>query len=225
MGTKSMTDFSTYSRVPTYAKLVEAVQVYLNRYDQDTLNAIPFFINMAEKIILRQMRMPSMEKMVGFTLEEIGEPGCFVQLPFDYLEMRYVWVKGSTLQRVTFDQLVDHDLKQSRYGYGEDPDSRGVWAINANRMYIRGVPDTEQITMTYYADIPEISETTQSNILLDLVPDAFLYFAVAEGFKFLNEPQRAMLWQQDAQTRLIEVRTQIEEAEFSGSPLVITPKG
>lgn len=220
---KIMSNISTYSSVPTYQKLVEAVQVFLNRYDQDTLDMIPFFINAAEKTILRNLRMPAMEKMVCFTLEETSGDLGYVDIPMDYLEMKYVWVDGSTLQRVTFDQLVDHDNNNERYGY--PCGSRAVWAMNATRMYIRGLPLCKEIYMTYYADIPEISKDTPSNVLLDLAPDAFLYFAVAEGFRFLMEEGKSDYWTNQANQRLMEIKQQVQDAEFSGSPLVISPLG
>lgn len=219
--------FIAYTKVPTFSKLVEVLQVYLNRYDEDTLEAIPFFINAAEKTILRNLRMPALEKMVSFTLDESGDDqGGYVNLPLDFLEMKFVWVDGansSTLQRVTFDQLVDNDNRFRKYGY-DDP-GRPVWAINANRMYIRGVPGSVEIYMTYYADVPELSEETDDNILLQLVPDAFLFYSVAEGFRFLMEEQKADYWESQANKRMSQIQQQVMEAEFSGSPLVISPHG
>lgn len=217
-----MSDVTTYTTLPTYDKLVEAVKVYLNRYDEDTLQMVPFFINAAEKTILRNMRMPSMEKMIGFTIEEVGvEEEGWVPLPSDYLEMKFVWTDRTTLQRVTFDQLLEDRSSIERL---LTPDcTRPIWAINANRMYIRGISSSEMLYLTYYADIPEISETTQTNVLLDLLPDSFLFFSVAEGFRFLMEEAKSDYWEGQALKRMNEVRAQVEDAEFSGSPLIIQP--
>ena len=217
-----MSKFAAYTTVPSYDRLVEVLQVYLNRYDGDTLDAMPFFINAAEKTILRNLRMPSMEKIVSFTVSELGNPEeGFVALPLDYLEMKFVWVDGVTLQRVTFDQLIDSDNKTSRYERTEF--DRPIWAINGSRMYVRGVESTKPIKMTYYADVIEVSESTGSNVLLDLVPDAFLFLAVAEGFRFLMEEAKSDYWETQGMKRLNQIKLQVEEAEFSGSPLVIRP--
>jgi len=246
-----MTDISTYSSVPTYDKLVEAVKVYINRYDQDTIDMIPFFINAAEKVILRSIRMPSTEKMVSYTLDEIGEndfedpliplePSIpigrsgsevlpevpthgpdWVPLPSDYIEMKHVWVDGCTLQRVTFDQWQDRQSSGDKYG--QVAMDRPVWAINAGRMYIACVPSDATIFMTYYADIPEISVETQSNALLDLLPDAFLFLSVAEGFRFVMEEAKSDYWEGQGFKRMASVQQQVDNAEFSGSPLVISP--
>lgn len=207
-----MNNFSEYTTLPTYSRLVDGIQKYINRYDQDTLETIPFFINAAEKVILRNLRMPSLEKMVGFTLEEEGdETNAYVTLPMDYLEMKFVWVATDTLTRVSFDQLIR----------ATDCNQKPIWAINGNRMYIKGVSPTDAISMTYYADVPELTSQTETNILLTLVPDAFLYLAVSEAFKFLMEEARSNFWFEQGINRINEVMLQVANAEFSGSPLAI----
>ena len=219
---------AAFTQIPTYKNLVQVIQVYLNRYDQDTLETIPFFINAAEKTILRNLRMPAMEKMVVFNIEEDGEMnGGYVNLPADYLEMKFMWVEGkdaTTLQRVTFDQLIAHDNISSHQNLFRDAQvTPRVWAINAKRAYIRPLVADRDIYMTYYADIPEVSETTSNNVILDLAPDAFAYLAVAEGFRFLMEESKADYWETQGMKRLMQIKQQVEEAEFSGSPLVISP--
>ena len=233
---------SEFVRTPTYNTLVSAVQVYLNRYDEDTVNAIPFFINSAEKVILRQMRMPATEKIVEFKLEDIGYPG-YILLPNDYIEMKFVWSGDSTLQRITFDQLMRGPVHwtntqkvpanpdtQETYASscGNEGDimglqfNAGYWAINADRMYIKGIPLDQTINLTYFYDLPELSEDTQVNPLLELLPDALLYLAVAEGWRFLMEPDKAMQWEQSAVAKLSAIQDQVDVAEYAGSPLTIS---
>ena len=79
--------------------------------------------------------------------------------------------------------------------------------------------------MNYYADIEELGPNSQNNQLLDLLPDAFLFLAVAEGFRFLMEEQKASYWEAQGVARVEAVRRQIHDAEFSGSPLAISPRG
>jgi hypothetical protein len=220
-----MSKLTEFTSVPSFNKLVEVVKIYINRFDEDTVDAVPFFINAAEKTILRNLRMPSMEKIVSFTLKgssESPEEG-WVSMPYDYLEMKHVWIKGCTLQRVPFDQVIDRDsVMNPRGGFQHYMEiTRPVWSITADRLYIRGVDVNEEVLMTYYADVPEVSEITQSNVLLDLVPDAFVFLAVAEGFRFLMEEQKADYWESKGKQRLLQVMEQVEEAEFSGSPLTI----
>lgn len=217
---------SAFTRVPSYTSLVEVVQVYLNRYDEDTKNTIPFFINAAEKTILRQLRMPSMERMVKFNLQDDGDvTSGFVNLPSDYLEMKVVWVEGkdaTTLQRVTFDELIRQDNFLVMQGRPEQTSPMN-WAINADRMYIRPIMPEREIYMTYYADVPEVSENVEGNVLLELAPDAFAFLAIAEGFRFLMEEGKADYWESQGFKRLNQIMQQVENAEYSGSPLTISP--
>ncbi len=231
---------------PTYDGLVELLKIYMNRHDQDTLDAIPFFINCAEKVILRNLRMPKMQKMVKFTLKDQGNPEeGWINLPRDYLEMKYVWVTGSNahaLTRITFDQLILLDSGKdlvsdsgwldpmSDCNTGCDFSSASdssYWAINGTRMYIRPNNPEQEIFMTYFADIPELSPYVNDgrNILLDLAPDALAYLAIAEGFRFLMEPEKGDMFEKYGEKRLNQIKLMQEEAEYSGSNTVANSKG
>ncbi|AUG88480.1 virion structural protein [Vibrio phage Vp_R1] len=107
---------------------------------------------------------------------------------------------------------------EDNYGWAS-----GIWAIVSDRMYIKGIPSEQEIFMTYYQDIPEIHKSQQTNPLLDLMPDVFLYLAVAEGWKFLMEFEKSQQWEISAAKRMAAVKNQVESAEFAGSPLVIKP--
>lgn len=205
------------------------LKVYLNRDDVDTVETMSYFINAAEKVILRNLRIPAFEKIVKFNIAEDGdlEEG-FVNLPSDYLEMKFMWVRGedaTTLSRVTFDQLLDNDNKYHMMNLFRDVESMNTpkeWAINADRVYIRPIVPERSIYMTYYADLPELSEETESNPILELAPDALLYLAVGEGFRFLMEEQKSEYWENQGMKRLMQIKQQVQDAEFSGSPLVIS---
>lgn len=241
---------------PTYDGLVELMKIYMNRHDQDTLDAIPFFINCAEKVLLRNLRMPKMQKTVKFTMSESGnvQEG-WMFLPKDYLEMKYVWIEGAnanTLTRITFDQLIRLDgngediwaISDNTNGFGHSglgldtcSGSTGgfktsgpplYWAINGDRMYIRPscYPD-QVIKMTYFADLQELSPYVNGgkSILLDLAPDALAYLALAEGFRFLMENERGDQFERFGTSRMLQIKQMQEDAEYSGSPLVVRPMG
>ena len=207
-----------YVTSPQYSSLVNMIKTYLSVDNDETVNMIPFFINVSEKVIARNLRMPSMEKIISLTLEADSYSGeGWVNIPYDYLEMKFVWTGCSTFQRVTFDQIIQYGIM------GTDFVGDPCWAINADRIYFIGVGKTTEIFMTYYSDVPEISQDLQSNIYLDLLPDAFLYLAVAEGFRFLMEEEKCNYWEQLGLQRVNAVKQQVYDAEFSGSPLVISP--
>ncbi|NKF52694.1 hypothetical protein G3R49_19240 [Shewanella sp. WXL01] len=226
---ETKTHIEQYTTVPTYSSLVEVVKTYLNRKDVDTVNTIPFFINAAEKTILRNLRMPSMEKLVRLSLREHGtEDEYYFLMPADYLEMKQIYTEGGHLERIPFEQMYNTEAKsldQSEiYSTGDFSRPAGYFAVVANRVYVRGnIEPTTNIFLNYYKDIPEINEDTQSNVLLDLAPDAFVFLAVAEGWKFLQEEDKARQWEQQGFNRLAAITQQVKDAEWSGSSMSIKP--
>ena len=192
-----------------------------------------------------------MEKIVRFEMTAEDDEG-WKMLPIDYVEMKHVWTtdsagNSSTLQRVPFDQILRGPVSptgntiapanpttgqtymscsgSSGGNWAGEPYTAGIWAITADRIYIKGVDLNQGIFMSYYKDIPELSSDTQSNPIIELLPDAFLYQAVAEGWRFLMEYEKAGQWESSAAARVAQVTKQVEQAEFSGSPLVIMPGG
>lgn len=239
----TLLDTETYITAPTYESLTALILIYLNRDDDATKNMVPFFINASEKAILRELRIPSLEKLVVVDTENV-EYG-WIELPLDYVEMRYVWTDGDdkqgTLQRVPFDQILrgapigggssttlvdaqESNLTTEGTYYPQSGDyNTGYWAINANRLYFCGVEKGAELKMTYYYDVPELGTENQSNPILDLLPDAMLYMAVSEGWKFLMEPERSSMWEEFAGSRIRQAQAQSDAAEFAGSPLTINP--
>ncbi len=235
--------FAHYVNNPNYENLVECIQIFLNRHDQDTLNAIPLFINFAEKTALRQLRMPRTTVTKKFTLTVAGnyDEG-YINVPRDYIEMQNFWYEGehaTSLLRVDFEQLIDRDNIDPKfplpmYGecdvYSSGGDNPQYWAINGQRLYIRPIPpkikvthedgsvteeDTLEFKLTYYADLPELSPfVNKKNALLELCPDVILYFAVAEGLRFLIEPERGAQYEQFANQRLAQIISQYENEKY-----------
>lgn len=210
----------------SYTRLFNSVQTYLNRYDEDTAVYIPLFINIAEKTIIRNLRMPSMEKMVLFSLADAGDndlpleegfnqPNEWVKLPTDFIEMKTIWDAEDVLQSVDFKEYLSV-LNSTSYC------KRPVFCVNAGRLFIAGATQDQDFKMTYYADLPELSEeTAECHPLLTLMPGAILYQSIAEGFRFLMEEDRAVVWEQKAQVLVDKVQLQCDAAEYKGGTLRI----
>jgi hypothetical protein len=235
-----------YTTAPTYGSLMEMLKIYLNRKDQDTIDAMPFFINSAEKALLRTLRIPPLETILSFNTSEYPEG--IIELPSDYLEMKFMWQAGEkpgTLQRITFDQLLrgsagiysggtaaakNYDQEGingtgavDSYAQENGDYNAGYWAINSKYLYVKGASEASPVFMNYYADSPELRGDTETSTLMTLLPDGLLYMAVAEGWKFLMEPEKAVMWEQFGVSRAQQIQAQADDAEFSGSPLTISP--
>lgn len=212
-----------------YTDLKNTVQKYLNQYDEDTLTFIPSFINTAEKSILRNLRMPSMEKMVQFTLKDAGDndypvveglsqPNEWVRVPIDFIEMKAIWDATDALESVDFKTYLSVFNSTSAC-------KKPVFCINAGRLFVAGVDQDTVIRMTYYADLPELSDDNAAcHPLITLMPGALTYQSVAEGFRFMMEEERAAIWEQKAQQLVDKVQMQCDAAEYKGGTLRIRTK-
>ncbi len=235
--------FSTYVNSPTYDTLVTVIKTYLNRHDQDTIDAIPMFINFAEKNILRQLRAPVNSVTKKFNMFDSGsDGGDHIFAPRDYLEMENMWVeepKFHQLERVSWGTMCRlkngetllRDKMNSCSSSSLESNTDGLvpkyWALNGPRMYFYPSPtyttkidengkevlDTAQwVYLTYYSDMPELSPEVNDgrSKLLDLLPDVLAYYALAEGFRFVMEPERADQYEKLAKRGLGLVNFQIE---------------
>jgi hypothetical protein len=242
---------SLFTEIPDYTTLQELVGEFLNRSDAGTLAMVPLFINMAEKTILRNLRIPPMEVTKKFIWgDEVSSPGKeegWMYIPGDYLEMIDMWTPQGLINRVSFSELKKREGTGSRVdttnsnpttedtynpscGSGSGGNGGisismydvGVYARNGIVWYFLPIPSAEtEIYLTYYKDPSELSEELDTSDLLTLLPDAVLYMSIAEGHRFLMEEEKATYYEQLGHERVQSVMDQTEEAEFSGGVLQI----
>ena len=197
------------SQVPDYSSLLLAVQDYLNRDDTAVVNNIPLFVNTAEKLIKRDLRMPSTEKVVNFTKADLNDSN-FLYLPKDFLEMIELSREGISFTPVVLSRSTYREL----YTY------RDAFCRQGDRLYINTAFDDDTVfTLVYYVDLPETSPENPTSIIYDLCHDVLLYLSVAEGFKFLNEVEQASYFTSQGVERLQQINNYSKEAEFSGGGL------
>jgi hypothetical protein len=202
-----------FSEIENYEKLISEVKSYLNRTDKETIDKIPLFINSAEKKIKRKLRMPSLESVVtlntGIGGDTASVEGWF-RLPFDYLEMKSLSYTGMVVDTPLGITSFNNLLQVNKNGI---PDK---FARAGDRIYIRPIPDADEtFMMIYYKDLPETSET-QTSVIYDIAHDVWLYLTLAEGFRFIYEPEKAQYWEDMGEARIEEIHTQVSDAEFSG---------
>lgn len=231
---------SNFVKDPTYDGLVDLLTIYTNRFDSDTIDAVPFFINCAEKVILRNLRMPKMQKLAKFDMYNNGEEGGFVYVPKDFLEMETIWVEEPTprvLQRVSWANflLIKAGMNPFEGKSVCDITSKDgqttptYWAINGTRLHVYPEPtfkteivdgkevlvEAQEVFLNYYQDLPELSPENNDgrSILLDLAPDAFAYLALAEAYRFLMENEKGDQFEQFGMTRLAQIKEMTARAE------------
>lgn len=194
----------------TYAELQTAIGDWLMR--QDLASVAPTFIRLAEARFNREMRVRRMITTTTLTVTD-GE----ADLPADWLEsrnVRYVDDPNRSLEYVTL-EAADH-LR------GLQPGSTDQFTIRGDKLeFIVDPEDGTEISLTYYAAIPALSNSATTNWLLTRWPDVYLYGALMHSAPYLKDDERVAVWAGLHDRALEELRLEDHKAQWSGSTLKI----
>ena len=198
-----------------YGELKEDVRQYL--YNRRDLTAqIPNFISLSERKIFRRLRCPANEK--GATFTPTGDDGFpSVDIPGDYLEAKVLTVNDLPLERIT-------DLEFKRR-IKEDNAAREprTFARLLGKFFFWPPPDDAYVTdLIYWADFSgTLVEDVDTNDILRIAPDVYVYGALLEAMPFLVKDERIPIWRDFFNEALDELNHQTNEAEYSGSPVAV----
>lgn len=201
----------------TYAGLKEVIADYLGRDDLE--DRIPTFIRLAEKRMERDVRCRLMER-TSVSDVEAGQKG--VQLPAKrmdgqwdvFVEMRSIaWAgnDGSTavMQYVTPEE---HMACKGRTGVPTH------YTIIRDVVYFASIPDTPgKVYLSYYAEIPPLSETQECNTVLHTAPDLYLYASLLESVPFTRGSVPAQEWIQAYSEAVGKLTRQEQHARFTST--------
>ena len=182
---------------------------------KDLGDLIPEWIQLAERQLYRQLRVPAIEKIATWQADE-GSTMDDIQLPGDYLEAKSVAVNGDPAQRVTDSEL----LRQRCMPLTGFPT---IWArLGSAFGFYPSADSNYPIQMIYWADysgtLVNDSDTTQ---LLRIAPDAHLAGAMYEAHFSLRNIEEAARWKEKFAVTIGELNHQARLAEYSGSTILI----
>ncbi len=179
--------------VMTYDSLVENIQSYLNRTDDDTLAKIPLFIMLAEQIIASQIKflgnltvntsnMVSTEaiidkparwhKTVSMNVTVAGIRTPVLLRKYEYL--REYWPNASMTDVPKF--YADYDYTH--------------WLVAPT-------PASDyDFEVLYYERPQPLDSSNQTNWFTTYAPQALLYGSLLQAMPFLKNDSRTQMWQQ-----------------------------
>jgi hypothetical protein len=97
-----------------------------------------------------------------------------------------------------------------------------AYTITGRKLLFAPTPDTAyDIALTYYAKAPALSEENQTNWLLTLYPNAYLYAALLETAPFVGDDARVPVWGGLYDTAIGRIQTADGRARWGGGPLTI----
>lgn len=198
-----------------YSDLKAAVVDWADRADISPAR-IADFIYLAEADASQLLRVPAMEHQVLLTVTD-GR----VTIPFDYLELRRLTWQGATekvLQYMSWDNFVDAD------NTGDGEVNPLYFSRQGSTWFLaKGVGDGEQILCHYYRFVPALSDTADTNWLLSVSPQAYLFGSLRYLYEFTMDNERAAYWDMKFKQELEKLQVIADQAEYRGSTIVIRP--
>lgn len=192
----------------TYANLQTAIITWAWRTDDTAFEAqVPDFITLAHNRIERKLRVADMEDSATITLTSGSG-----SLPSDFLQARRVVTEGSPSRVLS---VISPDEALQMY-----PDAL---AGSANFYTIIGSTiktypaSSSNLTLSYYAKIPVLSDAEPTNWLLEKAPELYLYGALVEAAPYMQDDQRVMVWGQLYERAFTDLQKTDEAQRWSGA--------
>lgn len=189
--------------------LCAAVAEWLGR--DDLTVQIPTFIQLAEKRLNRELRLRVMERRAETDVQAFQDA---VPLPWRreagnwdvFMEMRdLVWQdKDGTRRNLTY-------APPDEYAVTRAAGLPRQYTIIGRDLFLLPAPDAEgKLLLTYYAEIPPLSNNQPDNAVLLTAPDLYLYGALVESGPFTRGSAPLELWTQyyGAARRKLEINEQ-----------------
>ena len=204
--------------ISSYRELKNAVQMWLNRKDSNTVQMIPAFINFAEKEFARLIRIPYNENEVRRTVtEEINH----IEIPQNLLSVKHFFVNGLSYNRVdmeTYQRIKEQNPATSFELTG----SHRVFArVGWKIITFPELKAGDEVSMIYNMDIVEMTKDDDYPYHLIIAPDVMLYLSLRHAAIYLRDNEQEMYWAQKATDAAGQVNSQIVEQEWSGSALIV----
>lgn len=204
--------------ITTYPELKAAVADWLNR--EDLTSQIPDFIAFAEARINRTLRTREM-----LTRRRTVTTDGFINLPFDYLETYQLQLPANatnTPEPLTYIGPNEVAQYKSQSMTGK---TRYYTIIDGAFELVPAPSSNVELTITYYAKVPSLSDAQTSNWLLTKAPDLYLYATLLTAAPYLQNDERIPVWSQLATTAFDELMMDSERASRSRTTLVARRRG
>ncbi|SOY79931.1 conserved hypothetical protein [Cupriavidus taiwanensis] len=195
--------------IQTYDDLKAAIGRWLHR--SDLAVAAEDFITLFEVRINRNLRVRQMEASLSQTISAQT-----VALPADWLEfIGKPTLGGKPQDFITRDQYKTLDGLAPVF-------EQGYFSIFGSNLKL-GADVSAGVTLAfdYYAKIPSLSASAQTNWLIVDAPDVYLYGALLEAEPYLKNDPRLVTWQGLLTAGIDALQTASDKAKTSGGTLEI----
>jgi len=199
--------------ISTYAELQTAIADTLNR--DDLASVIPTFISLAEAQISRDVRHWRMEKRAESDLTAGDQ---FHALPTDFCEFVRLRINNFPLALMSTDEVQRERHKR------DDVSGQPIgYCLTGGEIELFPTPDSAySLVMTYIRTIPSLSDSNDTNWLLQYAPDVLLYGSLAQSAPYLHDDERIVVWGALYTAGVDKLNLSSARAETSGTNLKMT---
>ncbi len=206
----------------TYTELRATIADYLARSDLTT--AIPDYIRLCEAKLNRDLKCRQMETRSTTVTDAGDDEPEFISLPSDFQAMRRIRLSSVT-GKPRLQYLSGAQADEYRYGRANTTGQPMYFTIMGDEIELLPTPALEYtIEMVYRKYIPALA-TNETNWLLTLAPDVYLYGALMEAAPYLHEDERIQTWSQGFNGVIDELNRMSMNSAFNAGPLAVMVTG
>jgi hypothetical protein len=216
--------------IASYNDLVTAVQNWL--YGRTDLQArVPEFISLCEAKLNRQLKCRQMiVRETAMTDPNATEPE-FITLPANFHSLaRPPRIKaGAATGRPRLKYASALQIDEIRFEFesnGASPGEPQYYTVLGSELELVPTPDkayTIEIATRQY--IPGLANSNQTNWLITLAPDAYLYGVLMEAAPYMHEDERIATWANGLTGAINGLNALSDEATYNAGPLTMRRRG
>jgi len=170
------------------------------------------FIEQGIARVQRSLRIPAMEKRYNYSISAATP---FVMLPNDFLEAISIYYDNLQLERLPMQEM----LSSKKTGESGAPH---YFAREGGSFLLSPEPSSGTLTLTYYAQLPEMTTDSSENILAKIASDLIIYSALTYAADYYLD-DRASIYEQKYIQFMTELQEQANAAEVTGTLQRIRP--
>lgn len=168
------------------------------------------FLEQSLARIQRTLRVPSMEKMATYTINDVTPET--ILLPNDFLNMKYLYSGDTLLEYVDIDRF----LRSSA-----NVDTPSMYTRIQGSLKLKPTPaEGTEILMVYHGEIPDLTTDTSTNFLTEIAPDLLVYGGLVFASDYFFD-ERKPLFEETYSRAFSEIMEQAYLTEMEQSAMRI----
>jgi hypothetical protein len=198
--------------ITDYDTLKSALTSYIDR-GTDLDGFRDDWIDFAEAYFNRNLRTVDMEEEVSLTTDSSGN----ATLPTDFLGV----VSARRIGSPNIELRALSVSGENRLSPFDTAGQARFYSVSGTTFRVTPIEQgTGLVTLTYYEKIVPLDGTNTTNWLLTLAPDLYFYRALAEGFVFMRDFEKAAAYKSHADEMMTELKMSDEQARYANAGVV-----